>query len=50
MGNSHKNKLQKRYREFIKDQRIIVLGIPDEYDYMEPILIDELKKKVIKYI
>ena len=50
MEKAHKNKLQKKFKEFIKNQRIIVLDIPDEYEYMDPILIDELKRKVIKYI
>jgi predicted protein tyrosine phosphatase len=39
MERSHRNKLAKKFRRYLKDQRVIVLGIPDEYEYMDPELI-----------
>jgi len=50
MEKSHLNRLRKKYKSHIKNQKIIVLGIPDEYDFMDPILIDILNKKVARYI
>jgi predicted protein tyrosine phosphatase len=47
MEKSHKTKLSKYFQPFLKDKKIICLDIPDEYDYMEPALIELLKQKVI---
>ena len=50
MEKSHKNKLQKKYKDFINNQKIIVLNIPDEYEFMDIILVNELKRKVEIYL
>ncbi len=50
MEQSHKRKLEKRFREYLKDQHIICLGIPDKYKYMDEELIHILKKSVPKFI
>jgi len=34
----------------LRTKRIIVLGIADEYDYMDPRLIEILKEKVFQHI
>jgi predicted protein tyrosine phosphatase len=47
MEKSHKNKLSRNFQPWLKDKRIICLDIPDEYEYMEPALIELLKKKVL---
>ncbi|WP_392531080.1 low molecular weight protein tyrosine phosphatase family protein [Nostoc sp. C117] len=47
MEKSHKAKLSKNFQPFLKDKRIICLNIPDEYEYMEPALIELLKQKVL---
>jgi predicted protein tyrosine phosphatase len=47
MEKSHKQKLSKNFQPYLKDKRIICLDIPDEYEYMEPALIELLKKKVL---
>ncbi|MEH2113786.1 low molecular weight protein tyrosine phosphatase family protein [Nostoc sp.] len=47
MEKSHKNKLSKNFQPLLKDQRVICLDIPDEYEYMEPALIELLKQKVL---
>lgn len=39
MENTHKNKLSKKFRASLKGKRIVVLGIPDEYEYMQPELV-----------
>lgn len=47
MEQSHKRKLTNNFQPFLKGKKIICLDIPDEFEYMEPALIDILKKKVI---
>ena len=46
MEKSHRNKLRKKYREFINKQRIICLDIPDEYEFMDEGLIKLLKHRM----
>lgn len=50
MENVHRNKLRKKFKTSLKNQRVIVLEIQDEYEFMEPSLIDLLKKKVSPYL
>lgn len=50
MEQSHKNKLSKKFRGYLAGKRIVVLGIPDDYDYMQPELISLLKAKVPRLI
>ena len=47
MEKSHKNKLSKNFRTFMKGKRVVCLDIPDEYDYMQPELIKILKNRVL---
>ena len=46
MERSHRNKLRKKFKKYLKDQRIICLDIPDDYDYMDDDLIKLLKTKM----
>lgn len=50
MENTHKEKITKRFNTLLKDKRIVVLGIPDKYKYMQPELIELLEKRVAKSI
>lgn len=50
MEKTHRNKLRKKFRAQITDQRVICLHIPDEYDYMDPALIQLLKNRVSPYL
>ncbi len=50
MEQTHKKKLNQRFRKHIKNQSIICLGIPDDYKYMDEELIRILKKKVPPFI
>lgn len=47
MEKSHRNKLSKKFKSFLKNKRLICLDIPDDYDYMQPELIKILKNKVL---
>ena len=50
MEKSHKNKITKKYKELLKGKRLVVLDIPDNYDYMQPELIQLLKTKVPRLV
>ena len=50
MERSHRNKLSKKYKPFLKGKRVVCLDIPDEYEYMDPVLIRIINSKVYRYI
>jgi predicted protein tyrosine phosphatase len=50
MEKAHRNKLTSKFKKHIKDQRIICLGIADEYEFMDPILITLLKATVTRHL
>ena len=45
METSHRNRISKKFRKYLGDKRIVVLGIPDEYEFMQPSLIAILERK-----
>ena len=47
MERSHRNRLSRKYRRYLKNKRIICLDIPDEYEFMDPALLAILEKKVL---
>jgi predicted protein tyrosine phosphatase len=50
MEQTHKKKLKQKFREQIKEQKIICLGIPDNYEYMDEALINIFKIKVPQFV
>ena len=46
MEKAHRNKISKKYKELLKNKRLVVLEIPDIYECMDPELIQLLKAKV----
>ena len=50
MEKSHRNKISKKFSESLKGKRLIVLGIPDDYDYMDPSLVSLLKARVGRFV
>ena len=46
MERAHRDKLVRAFERQLRDRRVIVLGIPDDYDAMDPRLIALLEKKV----
>lgn len=50
MEKSHRNKLSKKFRSYLKGKRIICLEIPDEYEYMQPELVRLLEAKIGPYL
>jgi predicted protein tyrosine phosphatase len=50
MERSHRNKLQKRFREALKDKRLVCLDIPDDYEFMDPSLVRLLENRMARYL
>lgn len=50
MEKAHRNKMQKKYRAALKDKRLIVLDIPDEYEFMDPVLVRLLQMRLARFL
>ena len=50
MEKIHRNKLSKKFESDLKGKRVVCLDIPDNYDFMEPALIQILKRKVVPFL
>ena len=45
MEKSHRNKLNRKFRSSLKGKRVICLDIPDDYEFMDPILVQMLETR-----
>ncbi len=50
MEKSHRNKVSKKFKPFLKSKRLICLDIPDEFERMDPVLIRLLENRVLRHI
>ncbi|MCW4460536.1 low molecular weight protein tyrosine phosphatase family protein [Sphingomonas sp. BT-65] len=50
MERAHRNKIQKHFRSSLDRQRIVCLDIPDEYEYMDPVLVRLLEARMARYL
>lgn len=50
MEERHRKLLQARFHRELGNKKIGVLGLPDIYDFMEPVLVQLLKEKVPSYV
>lgn len=50
MENMHKNKIARKFQPLLRDKKVVVLGIPDVYEYMQPELVRLLKAKVPRLV
>jgi predicted protein tyrosine phosphatase len=50
MENAHRSRLNRKFGKSLAGKRVVVLNIPDDYDYMDPALIDLLKQRCAPYI
>ena len=50
MENTHRNKVAKKFKGLLKGRKLVVLGIPDNYERMQPELIQLLNAKVTRHI
>jgi predicted protein tyrosine phosphatase len=46
MERAHRTKLSSRFARHLQGKRVVVLDIPDDYDFMQPELVALLKTKV----
>ncbi|MEL7296196.1 MAG: phosphotyrosine protein phosphatase [Pseudomonadota bacterium] len=49
MEKTHRNRLNKKFGKILRNKRLVVLGIPDNYDYMEDELIALLNAKMSRF-
>jgi predicted protein tyrosine phosphatase len=50
MEKTHRSRMQRKHKDLLRDKNVIVLDIPDDYDYMQPELIKLLKIRVGRHI
>ena len=50
MEKKHKQRIVANFPEVAEDREIIILDIPDEYQYMDDELIEEIQMKVNQYL
>ena len=46
MEKNHKNRLQKKFKQYLAITKVICLDIPDNYDYMDPELIQIFEERI----
>jgi predicted protein tyrosine phosphatase len=50
MEKSHVNRLHRKFKETLRGKRVICLHIPDEFEFMDPFLVDEFRAKLPPYV
>jgi predicted protein tyrosine phosphatase len=50
MERSHRNKLARRFRAHLNGKRVICLDIPDDYEFMDPVLVAMLENRVRRFL
>lgn len=50
MEKSHLNRLKRKFPEALQGKRVICLHIPDDYEFMQPDLVDELRAKLVDHV
>jgi predicted protein tyrosine phosphatase len=50
MEREHRNRINRKFRAQLKGKPLVVLGIPDDYDYMQPELVALLKSRLHRWI
>ncbi len=50
MEKKHQAFIQEKFREVLKNKKIVNLNIPDEYQYMDPELVEMLKTEISSFL
>ena len=50
MEKSHLAKLRARFPEALAGKKVVTLHIPDDYDFMQPELVDELRARLAPHV
>jgi predicted protein tyrosine phosphatase len=46
MEKAHRNRISRKFNAWLRDKRVVVLGIPDDYEFMDPGLVRLLEARV----
>ncbi len=50
MEKTHRSKVSRRFKPYLKKARLVCLDIPDDYEFMQPELITLLKARVTPHL
>jgi predicted protein tyrosine phosphatase len=50
MEDTHRRRLKEMFSKVLKTKKVVVLGIPDRYSYMNPELVQLLKLRVCPHL
>lgn len=50
MEKAHRKKLSQKFRAHLNGKRIVVLNIPDEFEFMDPALVSLLRARVPQFL
>ncbi len=50
MEDTHRQRLKEMFSKVLKTKKVVVLGIPDRYSYMNPELVQLLKLRVCPHL
>jgi predicted protein tyrosine phosphatase len=50
METVHRERLNKTFGSLLSGKRLVVLGIPDDFEYMDPVLVEMLKVRCAPYL
>lgn len=50
MEKQHQRKLSEKFRAQLRNKRVVCLGIPDDFEFMQPELVELLEAKVGKHL
>lgn len=50
MEKSHLERLRRKFPEAVRERKVVCLHIPDDYDFMDSELLDELRAKLVHFV
>lgn len=50
MEKTHRNKLNRKFRSSLNSKRVICLDIPDDYEFMDPVLVRMLESRAGRFL
>ena len=50
MEKIHRTKLTRKFRKYLAGKHVVVLDIPDNYDYMDPSLVELIQRRCARFI
>jgi predicted protein tyrosine phosphatase len=50
MEKEHRSRLNRKFGKSLAGKRVVVLNIPDDYEYMDPVLVRLLEQRCSPYV